>query len=170
MEKINKNDKEFLDKLKYLIKKKGNFQTIADELELEDYELLGIIELLKREGQNIEIIGNTIAYCKAPLNTHGEFHIPIKDDQLKFLMLSDTHLASKYDNVRILQKVYEEAERRGIKIALHNGDILDGRYPTRAGNEYEIRYLSADEQIDYTIKKYPEFSGQTYFITGKVIA
>ena len=63
--------------------------------------------------------------------------------------------------------VYEEAERRGINIALHNGDILDGRYPTRAGNEYELKYLSATEQIDYAVDKYPKFDGKTYFITGK---
>lgn len=160
-------EKELLDKLTYLIKKVGNVEEIANKLEMKEYEILGLIEILKKNGVNVIITGNDCVISKIPLATEKLLELRVAKDYIKVLHLSDTHLASKYDNVSALREVYEFADKENVDFALHSGDVVDGRYPSRAGNEYELKELSYKGQLDYAVDKYPHTDKfKTYFITG----
>ena len=85
---------------------------------------------------------------------------------LKFAIMGDTQLGSKYAQISHLQAFYDLCEREGIKTVYHTGDITDG-LKMRPGHEYELYNVSADEMRDGVVKLYPKRDGiTTYFITG----
>lgn len=158
--------KELLNKLKYLIKKKKSFSAICEELQLEPYQIYGLAELLKMDGMAIDIQENSITRITQPIPRKGVYEIP-ETSPSDLLFISDTHLGSKCDRLDLITAAYQEAERRGIQTVLHVGDISDGYYPNRPQQLYELRTIGADQTTDYIINKYPYIDGiDTYFIAG----
>lgn len=158
-------DKELKNKLKYLINKKKDLLTICKELELKDYEVIGLVELMKQDGELIDYVNGEIIKLKKPMKNEDVYEIPNNQEHLKLLLISDTHLCSKYDRLDILRYLYDKAEDKGIKHILHSGDFTDGR-SNRPEQVYELKEASYQGQIDYCIDKYPTFSGKTYVIQG----
>ena len=158
-------EKELINKLKHLINKGKSLQTICEELELKDYEVIGLVELLKEDGFLADYINGEIVKLKKPIKTNDVYQIPSNTEHLKLLLISDTHLCSKYDRLDILRYLYEKAEDNGVKHVLHSGDFTDGR-SNRAEHQYELRELSYDGQVQYCVEKYPSYSGKTYVIQG----
>lgn len=156
---------ELKNKLRILVNKKKNLKTICEELELKDYEVIGLIELLKQDGELIDFINGEIVKLKKPIKNNDIYQIPNNKEHLKLLLISDTHLVSKYDRLDILKYLYSKAEDKGIKHVLHSGDFTDGR-SNRPEHLYELKELSYNGQVDYCIEKYPSFSGKTYVIQG----
>ena len=159
------NKKELCNKIYYMAKKKKSFIKICKELELKDYELAGLITLMSNEGYNIEYVNGEIVVMKAPLKKQDVYELPYNLDHLKLLLISDTHLASKYDRLDILRYLYDKAENNNVKYVLHSGDFTDGR-STRPEQVFELREPSYEGQVQYCVEKYPEFSGKTYVIQG----
>ena len=158
-------EKELINKLKHLINKGKSLQTICEELELKDYEVIGLVELLKEDGFLADYINGEIVKLKKPIKTNDIYQIPNNTEHLKLLLISDTHLCSKYDRLDILRYLYEKAEDNGVKHVLHSGDFTDGR-SHRVEHQYELRELSYDGQVQYCVDKYPRYSGKTYVIQG----
>ena len=85
---------------------------------------------------------------------------------VKFAVVSDTHINSKYTQLSYLHEFYEECKRRGVKHVYHAGDISDGEN-MRVGHNYELYKIAADEQVDEICRVYPCVDGiTTHFITG----
>lgn len=157
--------KELKNKLKYLINKKKSLQEICEELKLKDYEVIGLVELMKQDGELIDFVNGEIVKLKKPIKQDDVYEISNNQNHLKLLLISDTHLCSKYDRLDILKYLYSKAEDEGIKYVLHSGDFTDGR-SNRPEQIYELREPSFEGQIQYCIEKYPSFSGKTYVIQG----
>lgn len=158
-------EKELKNKLKYLVNKKKDLVTICQELDLKDYEVIGIVELMKQDGELIDFINGEIVKLKKPKQNNDVYEISNNNEHLKLLLISDTHLCSKYDRLDILRYLYDKAENNGVKYVLHSGDFTDGR-SNRPEQVYELRETSFEGQVDYCIGKYPRFSGKTYAIQG----
>lgn len=158
-------DKELKNKLKYLINKKKDLSTICNELELKDYEVIGLVELMKQDGELVDYVNGEIVKLKKPTKSNDVYELPNNLEHLKFLLISDTHLCSKYDRLDILRYLYDEAEKQGVKHILHSGDFTDGR-SNRQEHIYELKEPSYQGQVEYCIEKYPKFSGKTYVIQG----
>ena len=158
-------EKELKNKLKYLINKKKDLVTICQELELKDYEVIGIVELMKQDGELIDFIDGEIVKLKKPKQNNDVYEISNNNEHLKLLLISDTHLCSKYDRLDILRYLYAKADNLGVKQVLHSGDFTDGR-SNRPEQTYELKEHSYQGQIDYCVEKYPTFSGKTYVIQG----
>lgn len=157
--------KEIKDKIKYLINKKKDLITICNELELKDYEVIGLIELMKQDGELVDYINGEIVKLKKPIQTNDVYEIPNNMEHLRLLLISDTHLCSKYDRLDILRYLYQKAEDTNTKAVLHSGDFTDGK-SNRPEHIYELKELSYEGQVDYCVDKYPQFSGKTYVISG----
>lgn len=157
---------ELIEKLKeYLIKKKNPYvKNIAKDLGIEEYEVYGLVEMLKREGYLFDIIEGKVEKIK-PLKETGVYQIPNNMEHLKLLLISDTHLGSKYDRLDILRYLYQEAEDRGINYVLHSGDLTEG-YSGRPQQLYELRECSYTGQRDYVVEKYPKSEIPTILIAG----
>lgn len=158
-------EKEIINKIKYLINKKKTLKEICEELELKDYEVIGLVELMKQDGELVDYINGEIVKLKKPYKNNDIYEIPNNMEHLKLLLISDTHLCSKYDRLDILRYLYDKAENKGVKYVLHSGDFTDGK-SNRPEHIYELKELSYEGQVKYCIEKYPTFSGKTYVISG----
>lgn len=159
-------EKEIINKIKYLINKKKTLKEICEELELKDYEVIGLVEIMKQDGELLDYVNGEVIKLKKPTQNNDIYELPNNIEHLKLLLISDTHLCSKYDRLDILNYLYDKAEDRGIKYVLHCGDVLDGLYVNRPQHIYELRCVGFDEHLDYVVNKYPHFSGKTFFIGG----
>lgn len=89
-----------------------------------------------------------------------------RDTVLRFAIIGDTQIGSKYTQLTYLHEFYDLCAREGITDVYHTGDITDG-LKMRVGHEYELYEISADEMRDDTVKNYPKRDGMTtHFITG----
>lgn len=159
-------NKELKNKLKYLISKKKDLKTMCEELELKDYEVIGLVELMKQDGELVDYVNGQVIKLKKPIENNGVYQIPNNLENLKLLLISDTHLCNKADRLDILRYLYAKAEDKGIKQILHCGDLTDGMYLNRPQHLYELKCVGFDEHLQYVLEKYPKFSGKTYFIGG----
>lgn len=157
--------KELCERIKRLLKKGKSFIDICEELQLKDYEVIGLVNLMKQDGELIDYINGELIKLKAPLKTNDVYQVPTNATHISLLLISDTHLCSKYDRLDILRYLYDKAEDRGIKYILHSGDFTDGR-SNRPEHIYELKETSYEGQVDYCVDKYPTFSGKTYAIGG----
>lgn len=157
---------ELLTKFReYIIKKKNPYITkVSEDLGIEEYQVYGLIEMLKREGYLFDIFEGKIVKTK-PIKEKDVYKIPNNLDHIKLLLLSDTHLASKYDRLDILRYLYDEADKNGINYILHSGDLTDG-LSGRPQQIYELKECSYTGQRDYVIDKYPKSNIPTYLISG----
>jgi len=157
--------KEICNRIYQLAKKGKPFNEICQALELKDYEVAGLISLMNQEGYNIEYSQGEIIIFKTPKKSEDVYEIPYDLEQLKLLLISDTHLGSKYDRLDILRYLYEKADVEGVKHILHSGDFTDGR-SNRPEQVYELKEPSYEGQVNYCVDKYPTFDGKTYVIQG----
>ena len=157
--------KELCEKIKILLKKKKSFVDICKELQLKDYEAIGLVSLMKQDGELIDYVNGELVRLKTPPKTNDVYQVSTNSTHIPLLLISDTHLCSKYDRLDILRYLYDKAEDRGIKYILHSGDFTDGR-SNRPEHIYELKETSYEGQVDYCVDKYPTFSGKTYVISG----
>ena len=157
--------KELCEKIKILLKKKKSFVDICKELQLKDYEAIGLVNLMKQDGELIDYIGGELVRLKTPPKTNDIYQVSTNSTHIPLLLISDTHLCSNYDRLDILRYLYDKAEDKGIKYILHSGDFTDGR-SNRPEHIYELKETSYEGQVDYCVDKYPTFSGKTYVISG----
>ena len=157
--------KEIKNKIKYLINKGYTLEKISEELELKEYEVIGLVEILKDSGELVDYVNGEIVKLKKPVKNNDIYEIKHNLEHLKLLLISDTHLCSKYDRIDILRYLYEKAEEKGVKHILHSGDFTDGR-SNRPEHIYELKENSFEGQVEYCIEKYPSFNGKTYVIQG----
>lgn len=159
------NRKELCDKIYHMAKKKMPFREICKRLELKDYEVAGLVAVMHDEGYNIEFVNGEVIVLKTPKKQEDVYELPNNLEHLKLLLISDTHLASKYDRLDILRYLYAKADELGVKHVLHSGDFTDGR-SNRPEQVYELKEPSYEGQVDYCVDKYPAFDGKTYTISG----
>ncbi len=148
----------------YLFKRKPTIAQVMKDLDLQEHEVYGLVEMLKHEGYLFDIIDGRIVKVK-PIKEHDIYEVPNTKEHLKLLMISDTHLGSKYDRPDILRYLYEEAEDRGVNYVLHSGDVCEG-VSSRPQQQFELRENSYTGQRDYVIDKYPKSDIPTYMIAG----
>lgn len=160
------SNSELLEKFKeYLIKKKkGYVNQICKDLELQEYEVYGLIEMMKQEGYLYDIIDGKVIKTK-PIKENEVYKITNSLDHLKLLLISDTHLASKYDRLDILRYLYDEADKKGVNYILHSGDLTEG-LSGRPQQLHELKETSYTGQRDYVIDKYPKGDIPTYLVAG----
>lgn len=158
-------EKELIDKIKFLIKKGFSFEDICKKLELNEYEVIGIIHILKENGELIDYINGEIVKIKNN-SYQNNVEIPIKKDKIKFLALSDLHYSSKWDNPHLVEYAYELAEKEDCDFITNSGDIFEGDFQRkRPDHVYQVKAIGL-QQLDYVVNKYPVSDKPTYFIIG----
>ena len=158
---------ELLEKMKtYLSKVKSkDLKKISEDLDLEEYQVYGLIMILKNKGYLFDVIDNKVIRLDKPIKENDVYKLPCDLETIKLLLISDTHLASKYDRLDILKYLYSKAEDKGINYILHSGDLVDGR-SNRPQHIYELKETSYEGQRDYVIDKYPKSEIPTFIISG----
>lgn len=127
------------------------------------------------KGAAISLRGQRWHLDRAPaLGTQTDPHLDVdgqsfalttgEDDTVTFAALGDTHLCSKYERLDCLEDFYDTCVRRGIGIALHQGNYVDGESHL---NVHDLKVHGFDEQLRYVVQHYPQRPGvETLAITG----
>lgn len=159
-------NRELIEKFKEYLqhKKKPYINQICNDLDIQEYEVYGLVEMLKNEGYLYDIIDKKIIKTK-PIKESELYQIPNNLEHLKLLLISDTHLASKFDRLDILRYLYDEADKKGVNYILHSGDLTEG-LSGRPQQLVELKETSYTGQRDYVIDKYPKGDIPTYLISG----
>lgn len=85
---------------------------------------------------------------------------------IKFGLIGDTHINSKYTQLTALHNFYKICAENGITDVYHTGDIDDGEQ-MRPGHQYDCYNQGADDHVSEIIQNYPKVDGiTTHFITG----
>lgn len=154
--------KKFYD---YLSKKKKPYVShIMKELNMKEFEVLGMVELLKQKGYLFDVIDGKVVKVK-PIKEQEVYKISNDLEHIKLLLISDTHLASIYDRLDILKYLYAKAEDKEVNYILHSGDLTDG-LSGRPQQIHELKETSYTGQRNYVIAKYPKSEIPTYIIAG----
>jgi len=165
---------EQVNKMYRYIKNGMSVTTFMQKFDVNRKELDGILLACQVYGKDVDVINDKDAgeVFKKKIKPTG-YHLNKKcmtDGRLihnQICVVSDTHFGSIHNQLHLLNRIYEECDRRGIKIVLHVGDMVDGNYPNRPENPRQQFLHGFDEQARYVCDMYPQVDGiTTYYILG----
>lgn len=140
---------------------------------LSRYEILGVVKEIETEGIysiNSTYDGDDYVFLleRNLIPQKAQYSHNIGETKtFTFMVISDSHMGSKNEQVTFLHYLYDLAEERGITNVYHCGDISEGFKKSRDDHIYSLHAISFDDQADHIIRNYPERQGiTTYFITG----
>lgn len=167
---ISKDTEEQKLQLKKYIDKPKTIEEIMLFLDIDEIRVLGLIQSIKFDGFDITYtdIDKTYKLEKTPVMDSKEYKHHIGDiKEFEFLVVSDNHWGTKYQQQQFVEHIYKMANDRGIKTVYHVGDIVDGYYKNRPEQLFELFAFSADDQKDYVVNHWPKYEGITnYLIIG----
>jgi predicted phosphodiesterase len=149
------------------IQKECAISYLCDKYKVSERVLRATLCDIEDEGYSITEINGNVKICKdivPQYNTYEEYWNG--DKIIRFGVVSDTHLCSKWQQLTFLNHLYDIFKKEGINTVFHSGDLTEG-FKMRPGHEHEIFKFGADEQAQYVIENYPYREGiTTKFITG----
>lgn len=149
------------------LQKPCKYEDLCKKHKASERIIKAAIEDIQEQGYIITEYGGTLKLCKDVI-TEDNIHDEVWDGTniIRFGVVSDNHLGSKYQQITHLNRLYDIFEEEGISTVYNSGDLTEG-FKMRPGHEHEIFLHGADEQTQYVIEKYPKRSGIiTKFITG----
>lgn len=174
MEKEVKEVKEVnVEELKEFIKKERTISQIQKTFDISEYDVMGYIYELKKQGLNIVNVrkDNDVTIINLGdrnLNNDNSYNLDVgENNSINIGVVSDTRLCSKFQQLSILNDVYIKAHEEGIKHILHCGNISEGLYSPKSPYYDSLFEYDTYQQANYIINNYPYIEGiKTYFITG----
>lgn len=165
-EKQIKEPIKAIDLLK-LLDKPHTLAELAEKTGLSQRIVLAKIDDYRDEGYQINNLDDRYQLCKVIVPKENLHTADWSGNSIiRFGVVSDTHLGSKWQQLTHLNTLYDLFEREKIDTVFHPGDITDG-CNMRRGMEYEVFAHGVDEQAQYVVDKYPFRKGiVTKFITG----
>ena len=148
-----------------MIKKGIKPNIICERLNISLKELKRRIESIKYDGYNIR---NKFYYDgtkkfildddfkKIGVSNSVDIDGVDNSQELKFMVISDTHIGHRKANMGYIYKIYEYANNNNINMFIHAGDLLDGNRQSD---------LSLDDQIVTLIDDYPKERNSLTFIS-----
>ena len=139
-----------------LIREDASYLEILKELDLYSYELLHMYYkwLFYRNGKLPLDIAERM---KSDYIQNCSFKNLKKD---KILIIADSHIGSKYENLLYLEQAKEVAKKRKIDKVFHGGDIGDGLI------DYLPIYKDYYDQLEYILAAYSFFEDMEQYIMG----
>lgn len=164
---------EELEKLKILTQNPISLGEVCKALEKNSYEALGLLYELRSQGINIVLQKRDddiymYNYGERELEYNNKYQFYTDElNEFKFVAIADTRFGSKYQQLSILNDIYQKAYDMGYYNVFLCGNISEGLYPVT--NVYSEDNFLHDtlEQVDYITDSFPYIEGmKTYFITG----
>ena len=167
------NEEELITNLLFLLRKEVNIKDLTEELEISEFEVLGLVQMLIEQGHNIIVkeyhdglhLINQGDFTDKDTSTYA-----FKTDdynEFSFVAIADVRLGSKSQQLGILNDIYKKATELDIKNVIVCGNISAGLKPI---TDTESNFIDDTQaQIDYIVKNYPRYKGiTTYFISGRL--
>lgn len=151
-----------------LLKKPREREELLQACQVSERVLDAMLEDLVEKGYLIDDDGSVLVLAKtARQDEPQEINVNWKGNrQIRFGVVSDNHINSKYTQITLLHDAYDRFEREGIKHVYNVGDIDEGEQ-MRKGHQYECYSQGADDHVDEIVRVYPKRTNiTTHFITG----
>ena len=169
-----KYNKELINNFLIYIKREKTLSQVCRELNMNEYEVLGLVSYIRKKGINVAVkktLNNIYMINMGDIEYHEKNTYDFTTDvsnEFKFIAISDTRLGSKYQQLSILNDIYQKGHDNGYDNVILCGNLSAGLY--RISDIYsETNFINdTQSQIDYIVQNYPQIEGMTtYFITGK---
>lgn len=151
---------DYQTQLLQLIKEGKNNREICEILNMSSNQLYDELLKLKTKGiiysrkyySDGSIKYNKISSLKKlKENMNKTIITDNKENNMKFLLISDLHFGNEFENLGLIDRAYNYCIKNGINIILCGGDFIDGSF-SRTTQKITDLY----EQIEYFIKNYPQ--------------
>jgi hypothetical protein len=138
---------------------------LADLFDVSPRRLREAITELKDNGYNILLDEDHVGLTRDEEAGPQRTTIPlVGGDRIRFGVLGDTHLGSKFERLDVLNALYDWYAAEGITTVYHTGNMIEG---CSSFNLRERHKHGLDEQVDYFLDQYPQRPGiTTHYITG----
>ena len=152
-------------------------QKILNELKnpkcMNELKKFGKTKQVKAYLRNLKEKGFPISYKNGyyflNINGNSPTNNTYKMDIPKYFIfgaIGDTHLASKYERLDLLNDMYDFFESEGVETIFHTGDLLQG-VGIYSGEASDLKYFTLEDQINYAVENYPKRDNiTTYTIAG----
>lgn len=163
---------EYVNRIYRYMKNGANVEEFMVKFHINSAELNGLLELCRIYGKNVDIVvKNGIMVFDKPFSRNVITTKPNLDTKdlihTELCVVSDTHFGNIHQQLHLLNKIYEEAYKRGITTVLHCGDLVDGNYLNRPEQPRQQFLHGFDEQVGYVVDMYPKVRGiTTKYILG----
>lgn len=118
-------------------------------------------------GIPLTIQGDDVVRFNWPQRTRTPYNMDMNKDHVRLALLGDTHMASKYTDLDSLNRAYDLIERKQVDAVIHSGDLVDGLVSSpHYDPRQELIEPTYKGQVEYTIDRYPKYSGKTFIISG----
>lgn len=123
-----------IETFKEYTRKEKTCVDVCKRFNLSILDFWNIVGKLKKDGINVIVSGSgedstILNLDERNLNGDNIHTIDIGDEnEFKALLISDTRLGSKYQQLSRLNNAYEEAFKNGYRNVIHLGDITEGLY------------------------------------------
>lgn len=153
--------------LRSLLTAGADLEKIAEDMKVSRRIAEAMVEDARDAGYNVQERGGLYKLSRiAPPAVNRVKESWAGEKIVRFGLISDTHINSKWTQLTFLHHLYDIFAREGIATVYHAGDLDDGE-KMHPGHEYEIYHHGADEHIREIVRVYPRREGiQTKFITG----
>ncbi len=107
--------------------------------------IISVSDTMKLKG-----LDGSVVSTDAKFGQLGE--VSMLGNSFKFIVISDTHFGSVYENMAYLDMVYQHAAKNNIRHIFHTGDLLEGAYANYRRCKRE--YKNLDSQLEHVINDY----------------
>lgn len=142
-----------------LLQKGVTLQKIKMKFDLCDSDAVKKINSLSNKGYSIHRSFNEYGVKFQILHTVAT---PLQDNinittgpKFSFIVISDTHLGNIYENLSLVEGVYQYAQDNNIRYVFHLGDIIEGSALDNQSSD-RIKRLDIHDQVDFLTKNYPK--------------
>lgn len=147
-----------------------SFTSLKNKYKESDALIIERLNNLKESGVNIEYRQGIYQIIKTIVPSNNRVESTWAGEKvIRFGVLGDTQLCSKFQQLTFLNSVYDLFRKEGIESVYHTGDITEGYNKGRHGHIYDLvpACIGADEQAEYVINNYPKREGiTTHYISG----
>jgi len=149
------------------LKKGIDINELSKQLNVSVKTCESVIDDIKAQGYNVLRLDDEVKISNLVIPTDN--HIEHKwngEKIIRFGLMGDTQINSKYTQITHLHKFYDICKSEGIDKVYHTGDIDEGEQ-MRPGHQYECYTQGADDHVKEIVRVYPKREGiKTYFVTG----
>ena len=116
------------------LRRKTSYTSLLTKYGIDEVKLEGILQLLELDGYEFNENNNDEDKTISKKNTHSSnsersIKLPMSElEHIKLCIVSDTHMGNKLEQRHLLNKVYEEANNRGIDTVIDAVTVVDGEY------------------------------------------
>ena len=157
-----------------LTEKKVSLDKICTTMNISKVETLGLKKMAREEGFNIiseQTPDGIVFYNQGEITETKNDRVKFDTDEnnnFKFMVISNTMLGSKSEQLSVLNDLYKKAYSMGITTVIHCGNLSAGTYPITSPYHDSNFIADKEGQIVYIIENFPKIEGiTTYFITSK---